>query len=188
MFSMKMHQQRTDPSLSGPSDGHASRQAVTGRLYMIKPDLSLSFRPVRAASKGRWVKAGVEFYEGKLNISIIAADLWADWNLLPLSETAIKQNEVSIEFEREQKEDGSYGMVLKAYVNRYNGGEKTMIREVTWVFHEQDEEDEMWIGVYAARPIQDEREALVVTMKNIEIERRQILEVMPEESLPLPTP
>jgi hypothetical protein len=127
---------------------------------MIKPDLSLSFRPVRAASKGRWVKAGVEFYEGKLNISIVAADLWADWNLLPLSETAIKQNEVSIEFEREQKEDGSYGMVLKAYVNRYNGGEKTMIREVTWVFHEQDEEDEMWIGVYAARPIQDEREAL----------------------------
>jgi hypothetical protein len=31
-------------------------------------------------------------------------------------------------------------------------------------------------------------DTVVVTMKNFEIERRQILEVMHEESLPLPTP
>ena len=31
-----------------------------------------------------WLKTGVEFFEGRLQVSTVSANAWADWSLLPL--------------------------------------------------------------------------------------------------------
>jgi regulation of enolase protein 1 (concanavalin A-like superfamily) len=133
-----------------------------GGLVIVLP-------PRGGGTQNRWVKAGVEFYEGKPSMSVVAADLWADWSLLPISEDSQRQEEVTVEFEREQEEDGTYGTVLKAYFVE-KGGRKIIIREVTWAFHEQNEEDNLWVGVYGARPTKDERGLLVVKLTDFRIE------------------
>lgn len=46
------------------------------------------------------------------------------------------------------------------------------IREITWVFHDLDENEEMWVGVFAAKPTKDEREDLVVNLEGFEIKFR----------------
>jgi hypothetical protein len=52
-------------------------------------------------------------------------------------------------------------------------GEKMPIREVTWAFWDIDESEELWIGMYAAKPISDEREYLEVEFEGFAVEKRE---------------
>jgi len=106
-------------------------------------------------------------------MSVVAADEWADWSLLPLSTKGEeKSGSVSVEFEREQEEDGSWGSVLRVLlVGRF--GVKTPIREVTWAFWDVDESQDLEIGFYAAKPMKDEREWLTVEFEDFTVETRE---------------
>ena len=104
-------------------------------------------------------------------MSVVAADQWADWSLLPLSEADEKDGKMTVEMEREQEKDGSWGSVLRILLVGENG-EKMPIREVTWAFHDVDESEEMWVGMMAAKPTKDEREELIVTLEGFAIQYR----------------
>ncbi|KAL4760514.1 uncharacterized protein BDW70DRAFT_61193 [Aspergillus foveolatus] len=88
----------------------------------------------------KWVKTGIEFTHDKPHLSTVAKDRWADWSLLPVPSGGTG---ATLEVVREP--DDSLWIYL------IQGVQKSPIREVTWVFAEEDVRD-AWIGVYAARP------------------------------------
>ncbi|KAJ5195253.1 uncharacterized protein N7498_008691 [Penicillium cinerascens] len=87
----------------------------------------------------KWVKAGIELTHGKPHLSAVAKDNWADWSLLPVPSGG---GAATLEMVREA--DDSLWIYL------VEGVQKSPIREVTWIF--QENVQECWVGVYAARP------------------------------------
>ncbi|KAF7712283.1 Uncharacterized protein PECH_001685 [Penicillium ucsense] len=88
----------------------------------------------------KWVKAGIEITHGRPHLGVVAKDRWADWSLLPVPSGG---GAATIEMVRE--DDGSLWIYL------VEGVQKSPIREVTWLFQEEDV-SELWVGTYAARP------------------------------------
>ncbi|KAH8702568.1 hypothetical protein BGW36DRAFT_373098 [Talaromyces proteolyticus] len=119
----------------------------------------------------RWVKAGVEFHDNSPKVSVVSADSWADWSLLPVGKSDTEQDDaITIVCERECNSDGTFGAGLHVYLAGVNGEKKIMIREVTWPFFGVGEDDTVDVGIYAARPTPDERESLTVKLKDFVIE------------------
>ena len=121
----------------------------------------------------KWVKTGVEVYEGRPHIGTVACHTWADWSLVELD-----GNQVTMEIEREV-EFGEKTSSLWVYVIGKDGKRKP-IREITWVFEALlrggQSEDSLCIGVYAARPKRDEDDKegkLEVIFKDLGIETWQ---------------
>lgn len=127
--------------------------------------------PKKGSTQKRWVKTGIEFYQEKPCMSVVGADEWADWSLLPLSAADETAGKMTVEMERDVEKDGSYGSVLRILLVGA-GGVKFPIREITWAFHDCDESEEMWVGVFAAKPTKDENKELVVTFEGFEVETR----------------
>jgi regulation of enolase protein 1 (concanavalin A-like superfamily) len=135
-----------------------------GGLVLVLP-------PKKSGTQKRWIKTGIEFYNNKPRMSVVAADEWADWSLLPLSAEDERAGKMTVEMEREQ-EDGEWNSVLRVSLVDEKGN-KMPIREVTWAFHDLDEGDEMMVGVYAAKPTKDAREELPVKFEGFAIEYRE---------------
>ena len=72
--------------------------------------------------------------------------------------------------EREQ-EAGEGSSVLKVSLVGTSGKE-TPIREVTWAFHDLDEDQEMWVGMAVAKPTVGGDEELLVDFDGFELELR----------------
>lgn len=137
-----------------------------GGLILVFP--STKSRPTK---EKRWVKTGIEFYHGRPMMSTVAADLYADWSLLPLSAEDEKKGTMTVEVEREQEKDGSFGSVLKILLVGKDG-KGVPIREVTWAFHDLDESEEMWVGMLVAKPTESEFKELEVKLEGFEIKLR----------------
>jgi regulation of enolase protein 1 (concanavalin A-like superfamily) len=113
-----------------------------------------------------WVKTGIEVFDGEPKVGTVATPSggYSDWSLFqPPSGTT------SITVEAVRKDIGGPGL----YVYLVEGEKKTMIREVTWVFVQ--DEGLLSVGVYAARPTKadgetDQGEALTVHFEGLEIE------------------
>ena len=109
------------------------------------------------AKDRKWIKTGIEFYNGAPQVSTVACDKWADWSLLPLPNAATGGTSVTVQMEREVLQgEGGRGSTLCVFV--MEGVERRAVREVTWVFEggEGEGEGECWVGVYAAKPTRDE--------------------------------
>lgn len=102
-------------------------------------------------------------------MSVVAADLWADWSLSSLSAKDEKEGRMSVLIEREE-EEGGWGSVLKVSLVGKDGA--APITEVTWAFHDLDEGEEMWVGMTVAKPTIGEKHELVVRFEGFEIEIR----------------
>ncbi|KAG7009602.1 hypothetical protein G7Y79_00002g007170 [Physcia stellaris] len=123
--------------------------------------------------KRRWVKTGIEFFEGRPNISTVACDRWADWSLAPLPQGA--RGKITIELSREV-EDGEKTTTLWVHSVDADTGERRALREVSWVFEDESlrQEVECEIGVYVAKPIRDEadeKKELEVNFEDLVIEQ-----------------
>ena len=121
-------------SVSGPW----TRLYDQGGLFIFFPNRSVAGQPF-------WLKAGIEFYHERLHISVVASREWSDWSL-----TETDAPDVTIEVEREvaDKEKGT-GSSLFLYIVKDGIRSEVPIREITWAF---EQEGEMSVGVYAARP------------------------------------
>ena len=112
----------------------------------------------------KWVKAGVEFFDGRACASVVAAERWADWSLATIEEEG---GSVTVEFAREPPPSvvgsGETGTgskkVPSLWVYLVEGGRRRPIREIKWPFVRDDgvvvgeeEGEECWVGVYAAKP------------------------------------
>ena len=130
--------------------------------------LVLELMPTEQEGERKWVKAGIEFFDGKPHIGVVACDRWADWTLLEL-----EGNETTIEMEREV-ESGKKTSSLWIYIVGRDG-KRRPIREITWVFDGHgsgSHYDTCRVGVYAAKPTEDEDDktrSLNVTFRNFEI-------------------
>ena len=126
--------------------------------------------PGSDTAKRKWIKTGIEFYNGSPQVSSVVCDNWADWSLSPLPGGG---KSLTIEMEREVSSEGVRGSTLCIYV--MEGVQRRAVREVTWVFHEEEEitDEECWVGAYAAKPTQDEddgRKELEVHFSGLSVE------------------
>ena len=98
-------------------------------------------------------------FEGRPNISTVACDRWADWSLAPLpgGEAGAEGGKVTVELSREVV-DGERTSTLWVHFVDPVSGERRPLREVAWVFEEENfrYDEECEVGVYAAQPIRDE--------------------------------
>ena len=121
-----------------------------GGLLLILPGEKGQDRKER-----KWIKTGVEFYDGRPNLSTVATDRWSDWSLAPIPENSA--GKVVVEMTRELR-NGNLTSTLWIHGVNTSSGEKLPLREVAWVFEEASLKDdaECEIGVYVAKPIRDD--------------------------------
>ncbi|RAH45924.1 uncharacterized protein BO95DRAFT_442591 [Aspergillus brunneoviolaceus CBS 621.78] len=105
----------------------------------------------------KWVKSGIELANGRPHLSTVAKDRWADWSLQPVPSGG---GAATLEIVRES--DNSLWIYL------VEGVQKSPLREVTWFFEDTKVQD-LWIGLYAAKP-SDEKEDLVVNFGHLIID------------------
>lgn len=99
-------------------------------------------------SESKWLKTGIEFFEGKAALSVVGCDRFSDWSLSPIPEEGWR--EATIRVERE-------GTTLWVYA--LHRGEKRALREIKWAWMEGREADaELLVGVCAAKPAEGEGE------------------------------
>lgn len=93
---------------------------------------------VNSDSGRQYVKSGIEYENGRPNLSTVATPKWSDWSLLPLS-----REEATLEIETAA--DGS----LWVYIIEEDGI-KTALREVTW-WADLSTDAQLWVGPYVAK-------------------------------------
>lgn len=102
----------------------------------------------------KWIKAGIEFFESKAVLGVVGTDRYSDWSLAPLD--AGYHQKARFVATREDK-------TLWIHAAQ-EGKELVPLREVKWAFLEgRDEDAEVQIGVYAAKPTQDVSQAREAT-------------------------
>ncbi|KAE9400269.1 hypothetical protein BT96DRAFT_857554, partial [Gymnopus androsaceus JB14] len=107
----------------------------------------------RSGSTDRWLKTGIEFYQGKPYLSTVSTLTYSDWSIAPPVSTNPK---TTIEVRREADELGSSLWVYELVLG--DDGEvssRQPLREVTWFFAEE-EGWEIAISAMAARPAKEE--------------------------------
>lgn len=134
--------------------------------------LVLKGKPGSDEKQRRWIKTGIELFEGVPNLSTVATDRWSDWSLAPLPEGS--SGNATVEVSREIV-DGEKTSTLWVYSVHPETGDKRPLREVTWVFEEENLQDDALceVGVYAAKPIADKDNStkeLDVTFEGLQVE------------------
>ncbi|KAI9682458.1 MAG: hypothetical protein M1829_000250 [Trizodia sp. TS-e1964] len=101
--------------------------------------------PAQGAQGTKWVKTGIEVFDGHNRIACVATDSFSDCSLVP---TADNRSSATIEVERKVGGDGSPTTYLLVFL--VEGARRTRIREVTWFFDGQ--EGDIQVGAYAVKP------------------------------------
>ncbi|KAF1984878.1 hypothetical protein K402DRAFT_316017, partial [Aulographum hederae CBS 113979] len=120
-----------------------------GLLLELLPVSEASSAPISESqnSKGsqhKWLKTGVEYYNGHPRISTVGCDGWADWSIYPVPKSSLE--EITMEVRRDKDINGK-GL----WVYFVEKEEKVPVREVCWFFAEE-EEMVLRISGMAARP------------------------------------
>jgi regulation of enolase protein 1 (concanavalin A-like superfamily) len=110
----------------------------------------------------KWIKTGIEFYYGKPYVATVGCDAWADWSLVPMPEFKNSSRPGATIEARRERDDLGKSLWIYWIVKDETGKEveRRPLREVTWVFAEE----EGWsVGVagYVCRPTKDGREELL---------------------------
>ncbi len=140
--------------------------------------LSFRRRPVTVTEPSppppKWVKTGVEYYNGQRLLSTVACDHWADWSVAPLRSGSTKDAEgrewTSVAVRREGDENGTslwvYGIVQNS---PGEGAERIPLREICWVYGGDEEEWEVSVQAMAARPEKGKQEELRVEFRDFQV-------------------
>ncbi|KAF2761576.1 hypothetical protein EJ05DRAFT_472557 [Pseudovirgaria hyperparasitica] len=135
-----------------------------GGLIFLLPTTANRHAPFTPASASApypsWIKSGIEFYESSTFHSVVAANPFSDWSLAPCGE-----REITVEMERK----GSNLWVYRVGP----GGERVAVRELTWVFEDEEGKD-VCVGCYTCKPKpgaeEGKLESLEVKFSGFEIE------------------
>ena len=110
----------------------------------------------------KWIKTGIEFYYGKPYVATVGCDAWADWSLVPMPDFKNSSRPGATIEARRERDDLGKSLWIYWIVKDETGKEveRRPLREVTWVFAEE----EGWsVGVagYVCRPTKDGGEELL---------------------------
>lgn len=112
----------------------------------------------------KWLKTGVEYYNGVPKAATVACDAWADWSLSDVKGKA-GGDWVTVRVESGRDELGR-----SLWVYQVSEGEKVPLREVCWVFgHGEPEGWEIAVEAYACRPEKGTAEALSVEFRDFDV-------------------
>ncbi|KAF2670687.1 hypothetical protein BT63DRAFT_424626 [Microthyrium microscopicum] len=169
-------------STSGPLNTFVSVQASVSFAWKERYDqagllLCLRKRSVSeeqsveltTAPPAKWIKTGIEFYNGKPMLSTVACDAWADWSVTPRTMGAgasATATWTTLSIEKEQDENG-----VSLWVYHIDDlGEKIPLREITWVFGHDPDRWNIEVLAMAARPEKSAIDILEVSIKDMAIE------------------
>ncbi|KAL7929652.1 hypothetical protein V8C35DRAFT_314891 [Trichoderma chlorosporum] len=114
----------------------------------------------------KWIKAGVELFNGQPRLSTVCCDNWADWsvaNANSADEIQAGRKTVTILVERLDAHDGSC-----LWVYCVDGDEKIPMREINWPYGDKDAWD-LEIGALVARPNKDTTDHLEAKFQNFQV-------------------
>ena len=115
----------------------------------------------------RWIKAGIEFFEGAPQLGVVAADNVSDWSLSPLGGSGGSSATIEIA----AVAGGAWVYVLEG---ERGATKRRTLREVKWAgLDGEEKEKEVLIGIYGAKPTPDngeEGKELLVEFNGLEIE------------------
>lgn len=142
-----------------------TRVTVSAKWQTLYDQGGLVFIMPQANGTNKWIKSGIEFYNGQPFVSTVTADNWADWSLAETDKE--NPDELTLEFERNPKEDTLWVYIVK-------GDKKIPVREVTWALYDPNGNAKCWVGVYVGKPtasaegVQD----LVVSFNDFQLDLR----------------
>ncbi|KAF2097993.1 hypothetical protein NA57DRAFT_76792 [Rhizodiscina lignyota] len=126
-------------------------------LHLSKPGLKCHGcdfnQPLKSSDHDqcKWLKTGIELYNGSTLISTVCCDNYADWSVLPVAATSTNLSEVTLELQREQDKNGKSLWLYQILPDGSGSEKKVPLREVAWMFA-LDDEYSIGVGAYAARP------------------------------------
>ncbi|EHK24257.1 uncharacterized protein TRIVIDRAFT_31329 [Trichoderma virens Gv29-8] len=116
----------------------------------------------------KWIKAGVELFNGQPRLSTVCCDNWADWsvaNANSAEEIQAGRKAVTILVERLDAHDGSC-----LWVYRVDGEEKIPMREICWPYGDNGGQGwELEIGALVARPTKDTTDDLEAKFQDFQV-------------------
>lgn len=132
--------------------------------------LSLT-KPSSPDTPRKWIKAGIEYYDSSCRLSTVCCDNWADWSVasLPKSQNdGVKngQTSVTIQVEREEAEIGLCMWVYRVE----DDGKKTPLREICWIYADEEDKWELEVSAAVARPGKDADGELEATFEKFEVD------------------
>lgn len=99
----------------------------------------------------RWIKAGIEYFEGQPVLGVVGTDRFSDWSLCPMGKG---ERKATFELRKE-------GSTLWVYV--VVNESRQPLREIKWAFIDSESQSnqqvDMHVGVYAAKPTADKGNA-----------------------------
>ncbi|RVD86943.1 uncharacterized protein DFL_005194 [Arthrobotrys flagrans] len=158
------HFQRARISFSLPPRSELNKYDQGGLLLSLK-------RENEKKENSQWIKTGIEYYLDEPWVGTVCCDRWADWSIAPLggndggSET--EGPKATIELERSNDELGK-----SLWIYLIKGDKRIPLREVNWIFAQEDEDVWVDVSAYAARPLAKEgkeKEELIVNFWDDEV-------------------
>ncbi|ROT36676.1 hypothetical protein SODALDRAFT_204714 [Sodiomyces alkalinus F11] len=135
-----------------------------GLVLVLQPRHSSNTTPQK------WLKTGVELYNGVPQVSTVACDRYADWSVSPLAALGPLDHNVTVTIEREEDHNGHSAWV---YYVHPESGERKPLREVCWFSVEEGHgEWDLSVGAYVARPATNVTDSLTVEFSDLDINWR----------------
>ncbi|EGX88285.1 hypothetical protein CCM_08328 [Cordyceps militaris CM01] len=156
---------------SNPMGQFRSAQVTFSAAYTQRYDQAgLLFRlthPTQPAQR-KWVKTGIELYEGRPRLSTVSCDTWADWSVGPVAdagEVATGRRGVTVRVRSEGDDNGR-----SWWVYCVDGETETPLREICWVADAQYNGWTLDVAALAARPAKEGTEQLHAKFDDFTVE------------------
>ncbi|KAM4067181.1 hypothetical protein HRG_001171 [Hirsutella rhossiliensis] len=159
-----------------PTSSFLSATLTFSALYTLQYDqagILLIFTNKHEPSARKWIKAGIELFDGLPRLSTVCCDAWADWSVAPApdeSAVAAGRRPVTLRIETHR---GSSGTSLWVYHVDDAGSQakKNPMREVCWPFGESASDGwELEVAAAVARPAKDAKDKLEARFDGFDVQ------------------
>ncbi|KAF7552664.1 hypothetical protein G7Z17_g4182 [Cylindrodendrum hubeiense] len=161
------------PHSSGPVKTFTSTSITFTTTYQHQYDqagllLTLT-NTANPSAPRKWIKAGIEYYNGTARLSVVACDTWADWSVADAAggaDVVAGTKSVTVSVVSEGDELGK-----SLWVYAVDGETKTPLREICWVLGDNGGEGlDLEVSALVARPGKDINGELEVKFQDFDVQ------------------
>ncbi|PHH65081.1 hypothetical protein CDD81_3479 [Ophiocordyceps australis] len=141
-----------------------------GFLLIFHPPSQPAHAPA-ALSHRKWIKAGVEVFNGAPSLSVVGCDSWADWSVADVPPAAAAAP-LTMRIEREVEASGSCLWIHHVRRQESTGQEvKVPLRQLCWPYGEAAGDGWMLeVAAAVARPSKTTTDSLCATFCDFDVE------------------